>query len=277
VDLLILDDLGAQNTTPWAVEKLYQIINYRHNAALPTVITTNLNLADMDPRFTSRLRDKSLVNTVTIFAGDYRSKGLGEAFGSLSHYSDMNFAQLSDRQGELNAAQSAHLRQVIRVVQQYAESPSGWLVIRGGYGVGKTHLAAAVANRVAARGMQVLFLVVADLLDDLRATYQRDSAVSYDRRLNEIRRAWLLVLDDLGVQNATPWAQEKLFQILNHRYAACLATVITCSHQEWERLDDRLRRRLEDVAVSQMIVLDVPSYRRTPPADEPRRTTRKRL
>ena len=32
---LILDDLGAQNTTPWAVEKLYQIIDFRYRLRLP--------------------------------------------------------------------------------------------------------------------------------------------------------------------------------------------------------------------------------------------------
>ncbi|MFH1085528.1 MAG: ATP-binding protein [Chloroflexota bacterium] len=278
VRVLILDDLGAQNATPWAMEKLYQIINYRYNAALPTVITTNLHLADLDPRLGSRLRDASVVNTVTIYAGDFRSKDVGESFGSLTHYSGMNFATFADRKGELDAAQSAQLRQVLAVVRQYAEDPSGWLVVRGGYGVGKTHLAAAVANHVTARGMQALFVVVADLLDDLRATYQRDSVVSYDRRLNEIRRAWLLVLDDLGVENATPWAQEKLFQILNHRYAGCLSTVITCSFQEWERLDERLKRRVQDPLVSKVVDLDVPCYRRAAaPAAAPRRTSRKRL
>ena len=50
------------------------------------------------------------------------------------------------------------------------------------------------------------FIVVPDLLDHLRATFQPGSAVSYDERFNEVRRARLLVLDDLGTQNATPWA-----------------------------------------------------------------------
>ena len=85
-------------------------------------------------------------------------------------------------------------------------------LLRGAYGVGKTHLAAAVANRIASSGLSVLFVVVSDLLDHLRATYQPNSPVSYDQRFNEVRRARLLVLDDLGAQNATPWAEEKLFR-----------------------------------------------------------------
>ena len=54
VPILILDDLGTESPTNWATEKLYQIINYRFNARLPTVITTNKDIKDMDPRVGSR-------------------------------------------------------------------------------------------------------------------------------------------------------------------------------------------------------------------------------
>jgi len=68
---------------------------------------------------------------------------------------------------------------------------------------------------------------VPDLLDHLRATYGPDSEVRFDERFEEVRDAPVLILDDLGTQNATPWAQEKLYQILNHRYNAQLPTVVT--------------------------------------------------
>jgi DNA replication protein DnaC len=278
IDLLILDDLGTQNATPWAAEKLYQLLNYRYLAELPTVITTNLQSSEMDPRLASRLRDPDHVRNLPIYASDYRAKGKDESFGSLSLYGGFNFETFSDRQDELEPAQSAHLREAIRTVQAYAEAPKNWLLLRGGYGVGKTHLAAAIANKVATSGTRVVFVVVSDLLDHLRATYQPGSPVSYDRRSNEVRRAWLLVLDDLGVQNATPWAQEKLFQILNYRYLSGLPTVITVSSDDWHRLDARLQSRLQDASVCTMIDIDAPSYRGS--ATQPkqvRRTTRRRL
>jgi DNA replication protein DnaC len=278
VELLILDDLGTQNATPWAVEKLYQILNYRYNAALPTVITTNLQISELDPRLASRLRDQNLVNTLPIYATDHRISGKDESFGSLSNYSGMNFETFSDREADLESAQRAHLRAVIKAVQAYADDPHNWLLLRGGYGVGKTHLAAAVANKVAPGGARVMFVVVSDLLDHLRATFQPDSPVSYDRRFNQVRRAWLLVLDDLGVQNTTPWAQEKLFQILNYRYSGGLATVITTSHADWERLDERLKSRLLDTSICTLIDIDVPSYRGSPAQlTRVRRSTRRRL
>ena len=59
VPLLILDDLGAHNYTEWAQNKLYSILNYRLNNYLPTVITTNISLEELEKylgeRSTSRI------------------------------------------------------------------------------------------------------------------------------------------------------------------------------------------------------------------------------
>ena len=279
MEVLILDDLGTQNATPWAAEKLYQILNYRYSAVLPTVITTNQALTDMEPRLASRFRDQSIVNTMPIYASDFRVAGRDDAFGSLRLYSQMSFAAFSDRREELEPKGAARLRQVIKRVREYSERPANWLLLRGGYGVGKTHLAAAVANRVAQSGRMVLFVVVSDLLDHLRATFRPGSPVSYDERFNEVRRAWLLVLDDLGVQNSTPWAQEKLFQILNYRYVARLTTILTVSDEGWERIGERLKSRLMDSSMCTTLRVDVPCYRggNPPPTRRPRRTTRRRM
>jgi DNA replication protein DnaC len=278
VQLLVLDDLGTQNTTPWAAEKLYQLLNHRYNAKLPTAITTNQALGDMDPRLSSRLKDQGLVRTMPIYASDHRIQGKDETFGSLSMYGATTFDTFSARRTELEPAQVARLRKAISAARQYADHPVNWLLLRGPYGVGKTHLAAAVANKAVRGGMTVLFVVASDLLDHLRATFQPGSPVSYDQRFNEVRRAWLLVLDDLGAQNATPWALEKLFQILNHRYVGGLATVLTISSYDWERLEERLKSRLLDTSVCTLVDIDVPSYRGAPPRrSTPRRSTRRRL
>ncbi len=191
----------------------------------------------------------------------------------------MGFETFWDRQDDLQPAQVTALRRIIRQAQEYAAAPSAWLILRGGFGVGKTHLAAAIANKEVRSGKEVLFVVVADLLDYLRATFQPGSAVSYDQRFNEVRRAWLLVLDDLGAQSTTTWAQEKLFQILNYRYVGSLPTVITLSFDSWERLDERLKSRFLDTAVCTMVDMDIPPFRgqavQTP--TKPRRSTRQRL
>lgn len=276
VELLVLDDFGTQHTTPWASEKLYQLLNYRYNAKLPTVITTNQTLDEMDPRLSSRFADRDLVRTLPIYAPDFRNKGRNDTFGSLAPYGRMTFASFSDRQGEIEPAQSAALRQITKVVEQFAEHPVNWLLLRGGHGAGKTHLAAALANKVLSSGRDVLFVVVPDLLDYLRATFQPGSPVSYDQRFNGVRRARLLVLDDIGTHSATPWAEEKLFQILNFRHIAGQPTVLTIANDCWDKLDERLKSRLLAHAMCTIIDLDVPPYRgAVPERKSPRRSTRR--
>ncbi len=98
------------------------------------------------------------------------------------------------------------------------------MLVHGPSGAGKTHVAAAIANRCIERGQPALFVVVPDLLDHLRASYSPNSELGYDALIEQVRNAPVLILDDLGTQSSTAWAQEKLFQVLNHRYNAQLPT-----------------------------------------------------
>ena len=117
-----------------------------------------------------------------------------------------------------------------------------------------------------------MFVVTPDLLDHLRATFNPNSTISYDRLFNDVRTASLLILDDLGTQSATPWAKEKLYQILNYRYNAELPTVITTA-SPMDELDPRITSRMLDKRICNIYYMDVPSYR---PKGPIRRTTKSR-
>jgi DNA replication protein DnaC len=138
----------------------------------------------------------------------------------------------------------------------FARHPHGWIFFHGGCGVGKTHLAVAIANAMKKQqNIGVYFRVVPDLLDQLRATFDPMSGVAYDDRFQQIRSAHLLVLDDLGTELATPWAREKLYQLMNHRYNEQLPTVIT-SNQDIDRIEERVRSRLLDRRLSRYVYFD---------------------
>ena len=261
--LLVLDDFGTQNATGWAQEKLFQIVNYRYINKLPLLVTTNLLLDEIEPRLRSRLADPELVTSVRIFAPDFRQPVKDTdhpELSSLELMSDKTFGKFDDRSGEgLGAEDVKSLAKAFKAANAFAEKPKGWLVFMGGYGCGKTHLAAAIANYRASLGDPPLFVMVPDLLDHLRATFSPKSDVSYDRRFDEIRTASLLVLDDLGTQSMTPWVREKLYQLFNYRYNAELPTVITTADSLGE-MDARIRSRLLDSRLCTIYGLTLPGY-----------------
>ena len=261
--LLVMDDFGTQSTTAWAEEKLFQIINSRYINHMPTVITSNVDLSEFEGRIRSRLSDPELVSHVHILAPDFRNPT--DEFGhpelsSLNLHSRQTFGNFSFRQNEgLPKEDITSLSDAFKIAQEFAENPKGWISIHGSYGCGKTHLAAAIGNYQASRGMPPLFVVVPDLLDYLRAAFAPNSGISLDKRFNEIRTARLLILDDLGTQSATPWAREKLYQLFNYRYNAELPTVVTSSALP-DELDQRLFSRLSDKRLCRLIFISAPGY-----------------
>ncbi len=247
--LLILDDLGVENPSPWAQEKLFQLLNYRYSHRMPTVITTNIDIDLLDPRIRSRLLDVNLIQRVKISAPDYRSLSQNQRTqlqSSLSLYSNMRF-ETFDFYNNILPEERQSLEYAVKAAYEYAEKPSGWLLFIGKYGIGKTHLAAAIANfwQESTKGDQLMFITAPDLMDYLRFTYSPNAPVSFDQRFQAVRNVPFLVLDDLGTENATSWAREKLFQILDYRYLTMLPTVIT-SVKEIEDFDERIRTRLLD-------------------------------
>ena len=263
--LLVLDDFGTQNATGWAQEKLFQIVNYRYINKLPTVVTTNLLLDEIEARIRSRLSDPDLVTQSRIMAPDFR-RPMADAghpeLSSLDLLSNRTFEAFSLRKDEdLQSSPLKSLKDAYEASQSFAEKPRGWFVLTGDYATGKTHLAAAIANHRAQLGDPPLFVMVPDLLDHLRATFSPNSQTTFDRRFDEIRTAPLLVLDDLGTQSMTPWVREKLYQLFNYRYNAELPTVITIAADSLDELDARIRSRILDIRLCKVIGITAPAYR----------------
>lgn len=259
--LVILDDLGVENPSPWAQEKLFQLLNHRYSARLPTVVTTNADLDNLDERVRSRLLDTNLIRRVRISAPDYRSSVQNERkqlASNLKLYSAMTFDTF-DTHGQLLPEERKNLQKALRIAQAYAETPKDWLVFIGTYGCGKTHLAAAIAHSLQARGVNVMFLTAPDLLDHLRVTFSPESNVTFDARFHAVRNAPFVVLDDLGMESATPWAKEKMHQLLDHRYITELPTVITTA-REIESFDGHIQSRILDERRCTVFGIETPSY-----------------
>lgn len=266
VPLLVMDDFGTQNATPWSQEKLFQIMNYRYVNRLPLVLTTNEILETIEPRILSRLSDEKFVNKLRILAPDYRRPSQ-DMSGPLANLQNFTFESFDLRVNEgLNSEDTISLKKALGEARSFAENPDGWLVITGPYGCGKTHLAAAIANYQAKKGYTLpKFVVIPDLMDHLRATFGPRSTVSLDTLFENVKTTHLLILDDLGTQNMTPWAREKLYQLFNYRYNAELPTVITTPELR-DEMDPRILSRMQDARLCTVCAITAPSYRGTPRA-----------
>ena len=114
------------------------------------------------------------------------------------------------------------------------------LLLKGNCGTGKTHLAVAILRETAEAGIPGMFVVVPDLLAKLRASFgQKDGKA--DELVTTAKNAPLLVLDDLGAENPSPWVVELIYVLINHRYEHMLPTVITtnCNGRELEEMFGR--------------------------------------
>ena len=76
VDLLHVDDVGAERTSPWVLEQLYAIVNARYEDERAILITTNLRLEELEEQITSRTvsRLKEMCEVLPLYGADARAQ-----------------------------------------------------------------------------------------------------------------------------------------------------------------------------------------------------------
>lgn len=105
------------------------------------------------------------------------------------------------------------------------------LFMAGGYGTGKTHLAAAIANQLISEGTACICMTMIDLLDRIRETYKAaGSDVDEAYILSQYEEVPLLIIDDIGSEQPTEWGVSKIFAIINARYEGYMPTIITTNY-----------------------------------------------
>lgn len=107
------------------------------------------------------------------------------------------------------------------------------LLFTGPSGVGKTHLAVAVLHElVTHKGVQGQFWDFHSLIRKIKDSYNPETATTELQVLEPVVEAGVLLLDDLGAWKMTDWMVDTLFYILNGRYMAKRATIVSTNFQD---------------------------------------------
>jgi DNA replication protein DnaC len=116
---------------------------------------------------------------------------------------------------------------------QFIEDKTNCVFV-GPSGVGKTHLANAIAQLACVRGYRVRFVVAADLVNDLVAAQTRNNL---QRRLATWSAPDLLLIDELGYLSFDARGADLLYQVFNRRHQRA-STIVTTNlpFKDWGKL-----------------------------------------
>lgn len=132
------------------------------------------------------------------------------------------------------------------------------LFITGPIGSGKTHLVSAIYNELKKSKVDVVFFVVPDLLEQGKADMFNENG-SRDV-FARAKKAKVLILDDLGAHNYTPWIINQLYSLINYRLNNMLTTIITTNLRLDDidiRLDERIASRILELCNIYNLNVDV--------------------
>jgi DNA replication protein DnaC len=127
------------------------------------------------------------------------------------------------------------------MVEQWASDGEGSVFLWGNVGRGKTGLGiCALRHRVEVQGCDALYRYVPELLDDIRRGFDRDlGGLSSGEILDAIRETNLVLLDDVGKENPTPWVRETFHKLIDYRWRHHLPTIFT-SNDPLTKLEGRM-------------------------------------
>ena len=231
--ILIIDDVGMQLSNARVLERLDQLLSVRSSIPSPTVIVLARPSDELPDRIAQRLNDERLCKRIEILPRHSTDTSAGRVHKAMLERMTFDNFKTS---GVPDATQNDHesLSLALDAAEKFPNQPTKWVHFHGPSGVGKTHLAVAIAGRALSNGTTPTYWRVPELLDKLRDSFSDRSWESFDERLRSVKNSELLILDDFCPPTMTDWTLEKLYQVVCHRYDMLLPTVTTSQFVFWD-------------------------------------------
>jgi DNA replication protein DnaC len=254
------------------------------------------NKPDGSPE-TLRLREQLAAMYLTYVAQHFESMGQKAALDQSAHVDYL--AQLMEGEYQRRADRSTERRvlaarlPVIKTLEQFNWSwpgninqpqirhlfrldfieEKGNVVFIGSVGIGKTHLATALAHSACLKGHSVLFTTAVNIINSLAAA-QATGGVK--REMEKYLKPRLLVIDELGYLPIDKFGADCLFQIISGRYE-CSSTIITSNRafKNWAEIfnnDSTITAAILDRVLhhTETVVIEGKSYRMKDQIEHPK-------
>lgn len=186
-----------------------------------------------------------------------------DRFGMLASDYDLEWDCLLD-------LPDSNAQAIARQVREVVERGYGGVYLHGGYGMAKTAILKIAAAEWLRSGRHGAYLLFSDLLDEIRAGFDKDTSASAYERLREWSSYPFLAIDELDKARATEFMQETQFRLLDRRYErvtrAGETVTLIASNEPPDSLPPALRSRLSDPRF--MTVLELTGRDARPIADK---------
>ncbi|WP_221930152.1 primosomal protein DnaI [Melghirimyces algeriensis] len=155
-----------------------------------------------------------------------------------SHYIPEDIVNATFDQMNWDPGRVAAIEAAMDFCDQFATgSPKKGLYFYGPFGVGKSRIAGAMAQYLVQYGIDSLMVYVPDFIREIKDSI-RDGMLS--DKLETLKKATVLILDDIGAENITPWTRDEILgAILQYRMVYKLPTVMT-SNLDLNELENHL-------------------------------------
>jgi DNA replication protein DnaC len=148
-----------------------------------------------------------------VCAGDKMEQYLKNISGLQGDDLDIRIEHFKPLEGKKDA------REIAGMILAMTPNPAGFFTFWGDYGTGKSTLLKAMTNGFRVANVPAIYIRMADILEEIKATYELENRESGEKILQSYKTCRALFIDEVDRIYPTEWALEKMFVLLDARYS----------------------------------------------------------
>lgn len=213
-----------------SLNKLYEFITASHQCDKCPNLEGCINvMKGFEPKLTL---NQGLIDVTYIRCPqkerDDEKRAVNKMLNSLYMPKDVMKAQLIDVDTYYDSSRLDIVDKASEFITQYVETgvlPEKGLYIHGKFGTGKSFILGALANELANRKIRTVVVYLPEFLREIKQSIQDNSL---NEKIEFVKKATVLMIDDIGAESMTAWARDEVLgTILQYRMADELPTFFT--------------------------------------------------